>query len=116
MIEPTVDMATTYETARRAYFVAQDHTAVGLTVAEHHQAACLAGLAAVFALVERDYCLEPPGHASRSPRPKWPLGRGGSHPHYCVSCSDGVDEGPGCMNCRWTGMDQTPWPNCEACP
>jgi hypothetical protein len=55
VIEPTVQLATTYETARRAYFVAQDHTAVGLTVAEHHRAACLAGLAAVFDLVERDY-------------------------------------------------------------
>jgi hypothetical protein len=54
VIDPTCEMAAAYETARRAYFVAQDHTAVGLTVAEHHQAACLAGLAAVFALFERD--------------------------------------------------------------
>lgn len=31
------------------------------------------------------------------------------HAHVCVSCSvvDGV-RGTGCINCRYTGMDQTP--------
>jgi hypothetical protein len=32
-----------------------------------------------------------------------------------VSCSGGFDEGSGCINCRFTGMDQTPWPSCEGC-
>lgn len=32
-----------------------------------------------------------------------------THAHACVSCSpDGVLPGPGCGNCRQTGMDQTP--------
>ncbi len=30
------------------------------------------------------------------------------HLHICVSCSDGTQPGPGCGNCRETGMDQTP--------
>lgn len=31
------------------------------------------------------------------------------HAHACVSCSpNGVLLGPGCINCRGTGMDQTP--------
>jgi histidine triad (HIT) family protein len=31
------------------------------------------------------------------------------HAHACVTCSpDGVLTGPGCINCRQTGMDQTP--------
>lgn len=31
------------------------------------------------------------------------------HAHACISCSpDGVTPGPGCHNCRRTGMDQTP--------
>lgn len=34
------------------------------------------------------------------------------HVHVCVSCSpDGSTPGPGCLNCRNTGMDQTP---CQA--
>lgn len=33
------------------------------------------------------------------------------HLHICVSCSDGTAPGPGCINCRDTGMDQTP---CQA--
>lgn len=46
---------------------------------------------------------------------RWPAGRGGSHPHFCVSCSDGQTAGLGCGNCRSTGMDQTPWPACQQC-
>lgn len=35
------------------------------------------------------------------------------HNHVCASCSpDGRRPGIGCMNCRNTGMDQTPCPNC----
>lgn len=31
------------------------------------------------------------------------------HSHVCVSCSpDGAEPGPGCVNCRQTGMDQAP--------
>lgn len=34
------------------------------------------------------------------------------HAHACVTCSpDGRQPGPGCVNCRKTGMDQTP---CQA--
>lgn len=34
------------------------------------------------------------------------------HTHTCVTCSpDGRKKGPGCHNCRHTGMDQTP---CQA--
>lgn len=34
------------------------------------------------------------------------------HAHVCASCSpDGEQPGPGCLNCRHTGMDQTP---CQA--
>ncbi|MFI5895701.1 hypothetical protein ACIA5D_36960 [Actinoplanes sp. NPDC051513] len=33
------------------------------------------------------------------------------HAHVCVSCSDGIQPGAGCINCRNTGMDQTP---CQA--
>ncbi len=34
------------------------------------------------------------------------------HAHACVSCSpDGEQRGPGCHNCRETGMDQNP---CQA--
>jgi hypothetical protein len=87
-----------------------------------------AGLAAVLAIVARDRCMEASGHDDPlrhvepsvedwdwAPPKGWPSGRGGSHPHYCVSCSDGETQGPGCLNCRQTGMDQTPWPRCEGC-
>jgi hypothetical protein len=34
------------------------------------------------------------------------------HSHACVTCSpDGREQGPGCHNCRHTGLDQTP---CQA--
>jgi len=48
-------------------------------------------------------------------KPGWPTGRGGDHPHFCVSCSDGITQGPGCLNCRSTGFDQTPWAECQGC-
>lgn len=70
------------------------------------------GLAAVLAIVERDWCVEPRGHVDH---PLWPSGRGGSHPHFCVSCSHGGSRGLGCHNCRQTGFDQTPWPDCREC-
>lgn len=54
------------------------------------------------------------GRGCRGAR-QWPSGRGGSHPHFCVSCSDGETAGPGCINCRQTGFDQTPWPDCPEC-
>lgn len=74
------------------------------------------GLRSVLAIVERDRCMERRGHVYHPlARPQWPSGRGGQHPHYCVSCSDGETAGPGCGNCRQTGMDQTPWPSCEGC-
>jgi hypothetical protein len=72
------------------------------------------GLAAVLALVERDYCLERKGHAYH-PLARSKPGRGVNHPHYCLSCSSGEAKGPGCMNCRQTGFDQTPWPTCGGC-
>lgn len=106
MIEPTDEMV-------QAFMRAASQTPV--QVAGRELLNARAGVAAVLAILEREYCLERRGHVYHPLSRKWPLGRGGSHPHYCVSCSDGVDEGPGCMNCRWTGMDQTPWPDCEAC-
>lgn len=66
------------------------------------------------AAIERDRCLQPRGHRPLR-KPTWLPGRGANHPHYCVSCSDGETQGPGCINCRQTGMDQTPWPHCEGC-
>lgn len=77
-------------------------------------------LAAVLAIVDRDRCLERRGHVwhplDKGSSPAWATGRGGSHPHYCVSCSeDGRASGPGCINCRQTGFDQSPWPDCEQC-
>jgi len=70
---------------------------------------------AELAIVGRDRCMERRGHVYHPLARKWPSGRGGSHPHYCVSCSDGEVQGPGCDSCRSTGMDQTPWPRCEEC-
>lgn len=74
-----------------------------------------AGLAAVLAIVARDHCLEAKGHVYHPLAREWPLNCGGMHPHYCASCSDGHAKGDGCINCRQTGYDQTPWPNCGAC-
>jgi hypothetical protein len=73
-------------------------------------------LAAVLAIVERDRCLKPRGHVFHPlAKPPRLSGRGVSHPHFCVSCSDGEKAGPGCANCRSTGFDQSPWPDCEQC-
>lgn len=57
------------------------------------------GLAAVLAIVERDHAMRPRRvQIDRDP-----------HAHVCVTCSpDGRRPGAGCMNCRHTGMDQTP--------
>lgn len=64
-----------------------------------------AGLAAVLAIAERDYQMTP-----RSPYdPRLAARAADPHAHACVTCSpDGVLPGPGCDNCRRTGMDQTP--------
>lgn len=35
------------------------------------------------------------------------------HKHYCLVCSDGRKPGPGCINCRSTGYDQTPCLDCQ---
>lgn len=75
---------------------------------------------ALLAAVERDRCLEPRDHVFhpldryRAPS-KWPARRGALHPHFCVVCSDGEAKGPGCVNCRSTGFDQSPWPDCVPC-
>lgn len=34
------------------------------------------------------------------------------HNHVCGMCSDGIHQGRGCVNCRNTGMDQSPCLNC----
>jgi len=39
---------------------------------------------------------------------------GSDHRHFCLVCSDGNSPGPGCINCRQTGMDQTPCLNCPS--
>jgi hypothetical protein len=74
----------------------------------------VAALREILAVAARDRCMQPRGHVYHPVR-RWPSGRGANHPHYCVSCSDGETQGPGCGNCRSTGMDQTPWPRCEEC-
>jgi hypothetical protein len=73
-----------------------------------------AAIGDVLAIVERDYDVQ--RRTSHGwPARVWPLNRGALHPHYCVSCSDGHAKGDGCINCRQTGYDQTPWPTCEGC-
>lgn len=71
-------------------------------------------IAAALAVVKRDYRTEP--------SPPWqravPPGCGAQHPHLCVSCVDDRVYGQGhggCINCRMTGYDQTPWPQCQEC-
>lgn len=104
MIEPT-------DALRRAYVDAWDPNADPDELMD-------ARLLAVLAELSRDYCLQRKGHvwnpSDRRP-PQWPPGRGAKHPHYCVSCSNGETPGPGCINCRSTGYDQTPRPDCEEC-
>lgn len=55
MIEPTDEMIAAHEQARRAYWKALDHTADGVSVREHGRRATGAGLAAVLAILGRDY-------------------------------------------------------------
>jgi hypothetical protein len=120
VIEPTDEMERAYKRARKAVKEAaqvMNCSEHGMGDCPYHQvpgAARRAGLAAVLAIVERDRCLQPRGHVFH-PLRNWPPGRGGSHPHYCVSCSTGAAPGAGCGNCRSTGMDQTPWPDCADC-
>jgi hypothetical protein len=108
VIEPTDEMV-------EAYGRAVWSTPRSKSDAETTRARRRAGLAAVLAIVERDRCMQPRGHAQHVPRQPRPDGRGSSHPHFCVTCSDGEAAGRGCINCRLTGMDQTPWPRCEEC-
>jgi hypothetical protein len=79
VIEPTPEMADLFEQARRAYWVALDHTAEGMTVREHHRVATLQALTDVLAIVERDYRVEP--------RPRWEAPDGrlrcAAHPNGC---------------------------------
>lgn len=113
MIEPTDEMIRAYEAA-----AAEEFNWIAVRGSRR-------GLAAVLAVVARDRCLAPAGHVHvepsvedwdwTPPKREWPPGRGGKHPHYCVSCSDGEKAGPGCGICRSTGFDQTPWPNCGRC-
>lgn len=65
------------------------------------------GLAEVLALVAQDRCLAPAGHVYHPlAKPRDPRA---PHSHVCISCTpDDVTPGPGCINCRNTGMDQTP--------
>ena len=98
-IEPTTEMLNAYEIAAERALGAPTQGS-------------LAGLAAVLAIVERDRCMQQRGHD----RPReWPDGVGGKHPHHCASCSRDGKPGPGCINCRQTGYDQTPYPNCQEC-
>lgn len=41
-----------------------------------------------------------------------PVERFAYHDHYCRVCSNGSNPGTGCINCRNTGMDQTPCHEC----
>lgn len=114
MIEPTEEMIETFEQA-----------APGAKRSVNTRA----GLTAVLAIVERDvlqpavdraeYAGHERGWRERGERDEtvlaYPPRRGGRHPHYCVSCSDGHAKGDGCINCRSTGYDQSPWPDCEQC-
>lgn len=104
MIEPTDEMRATAFRAARTWAAEYGHS-------QPDDRMLLAALADA-----RDRCMERRGHVFHPlVKPKWPSGRGGQHPHFCVSCSDGETAGPGCINCRSTGMDQTPWPDCEEC-
>lgn len=106
MIEPTDEMVAVFRDAWMRSMQTDPSTDDPEAVADR------AGLAAVLALVERDYCLERKGHVYH---PLTKPGRGVNHPHFCLSCSNGETRGPGCINCRQTGFDQTPWPDCREC-
>ncbi len=114
MIEPTDEMKAAFRAAqerRAAELVAEGAPLGGHDILDR-------GLAAVLAIVARDRCMQARGHVyhPQARSRAWPPGRGGSHPHYCVSCSEtGEASGPGCINCRMTGFDQTPWPDCQGC-
>lgn len=113
MIEPTTEMVRAFAAAADAR--CEDLIDEGVTLTTLDEGTVIrAGLAAVLAIVERDRCMERKGHVYH-PLAKSKPGRGVNHPHYCVSCSNGETRGPGCMNCRQTGFDQTPWPTCEGC-
>lgn len=111
MIEPTPEM-------ERAMYIALAAEEPG-----RHHAAVRTGLAAVLAIVERKHLARPTcvclgadwPHVPSSARCTPPVDRrreartADPHAHACVSCSpDGVLPGRGCINCRQTGMDQTP--------
>jgi hypothetical protein len=107
VIEVTHEMVTTFMQAAQA---------TPVQVAGRELLNTRTGLAAVLALVERDYRIEPrPPWDEFGPLAKSKPGRGVNHPHYCLSCSNGETKGPGCMNCRQTGFDQTPRPTCGGC-
>lgn len=57
MIEPTDEMGALFQRTRLAYWTDRDHQAEpgGPTTAEHERAAVMHALAAVLAVVERDY-------------------------------------------------------------
>lgn len=74
----------------------------------------VAAIKDVLAIYARGRCLAPAGHVYH-PLAKPKSGRGVLHPHYCLSCSDGEGKGAGCGNCRQTGFDQSPWPDCAGC-
>lgn len=115
MIEPTDEMVEAFRVAwheKAVELVASGATSIDGSLATR------AGLAAVLAILARDRCMERRGHVHhplRKRTPTWLPRRGANHPHFCVSCSDGDGQGPGCINCRRTGMDQTPWPHCKEC-
>jgi hypothetical protein len=108
VIEPTDEMRTTAYRTAREWAVQHRHALPDDRMLD-------SALAAVLAIAARDRCMERRGHVFHPLDRKWPAGRGGSHPHYCVGCSDGEAPGPGCGDCRSTGMDQTPWPQCQEC-
>lgn len=113
MIEPTDEMVTAAAEVAEEEMIRRLGRDLGTI---HRDDIIRAILKAGLAIVERDWCLERRGHVYHPlAKRQWPTGRGGSHPHFCVSCSDGETAGPGCGNCRSTGMDQTPWPSCGEC-
>lgn len=96
-MKPSEDLIPTYRIYRR-WFFRQDRSNKS-----------------VLAVIREAYAAGREAARTDATTPEWPNGRGGKHPHYCVTCSDGETQGPGCINCRSTGFDQTPWPNCQEC-